>query len=71
MSRSAQHERRAAEGDRRAKRRPAAVSALVTARNEALATGGRFVLVNPTTPVRRILQITGVLDALLGAPPPT
>ncbi|MEU4625693.1 STAS domain-containing protein [Actinoplanes sp. NPDC023801] len=47
------------------------ISALVTARNEARATGGRFVLINPTMPVRRILQITGVLEALVAAPPQT
>ncbi|MCX4472482.1 Anti-sigma-B factor antagonist [Micromonospora sp. MW-13] len=41
------------------------ISALITARNTATAVGRRLVLVNATGRVRRILQITGVLDSLL------
>ena len=40
------------------------ISALINARNTATAGGGRFTLVNPGAQVRRVLQITGVLDTL-------
>lgn len=40
------------------------ISALITARNTARASGRRIVLVNPAGRIRRTLQITGVLDTL-------
>ncbi|MEV8509765.1 STAS domain-containing protein [Actinoplanes sp. NPDC051475] len=40
------------------------ISALVTAHNTATANGCHFAVVNPGALVRRVLQITGVLDTL-------
>ncbi|WP_071808378.1 STAS domain-containing protein [Couchioplanes caeruleus] len=40
------------------------ISALVAARNTANHIGCRFILINPAARVRRILQITGVLDIM-------
>ncbi|GGQ84722.1 hypothetical protein GCM10010166_63670 [Couchioplanes caeruleus subsp. azureus] len=40
------------------------ISALVAAHNTAKRIGRRFTVINPAPPVRRVLQITGVLDNL-------
>lgn len=40
------------------------ISAFVKAHNSATARGRRFTVVNPVAQVRRVLQITGVLDSL-------
>lgn len=40
------------------------ISALITARNTATATGTQLVLTNPSRNTRRVLDITGVLDVL-------
>ncbi|MEV8510606.1 STAS domain-containing protein [Actinoplanes sp. NPDC051475] len=45
------------------------ISALVAARNTAHSTGRRFTLINPDAQVRRVLQITGILDTLTEARP--
>ncbi|MEV0153825.1 STAS domain-containing protein [Micromonospora sp. NPDC050686] len=40
------------------------ISALITARNTAVTTGRHLSLVNPSPQVHRILDVTGVLNAL-------
>lgn len=40
------------------------ITALINSQNLARAAGCRFVLVNPKAQVKRVLAITGVLDAL-------
>lgn len=43
------------------------ISALITARNTATATGRQLVLTNPSRNTRRVLDVTGVLDVLSAA----
>lgn len=40
------------------------IGALITARNTATASGRQLVVTNPSRTARRVLDITGVLDAL-------
>lgn len=40
------------------------IGALITARNTATATGRQLVVTNPSRTARRVLDVTGVLDAL-------
>lgn len=42
------------------------INALLIARSTATAAGRRFAVINPSSPVRRVLSITGVLDILTG-----